>query len=53
MGSGDRVRTLFRHLHHEQFFAFFGFAYMRRNEWVLLRVKRIVSRQEVREGCGA
>lgn len=35
VGSGERVRTLFRHLHHKQFFAFFGFAYMRRNEWIL------------------
>ena len=46
-GSEERVRTLFRHLHHEQFFAFFGFAYMRRNEWVLLQGKRIVSRQGI------
>ena len=44
-GSEERVRTLFRHLHDEQFFAFFGFAYMRRNEWVLLQGKRIISRQ--------
>ena len=46
-GSGEKVRALFRHLHHEQLFAFFGFAYMRRNEWILLQGKRIVSRQGI------
>jgi hypothetical protein len=44
-------RTLLRHLYYEQFFAFFGFAYMRRNEWVLyiwsvVRFKKDATRKE-------